>query len=54
METVEIREDTYYTPYCTVCKAAIVVSATNNHRLAEVIGTRHELEEHPDIEEEDA
>lgn len=53
METVEIREDPTFTPYCTACKTAIG-EALSSRRDAEVAGTRHELEEHPDQEDEDA
>lgn len=53
METVEIREDPTFTPYCTVCKEALT-DALTSRSAAEVAGTRHELDKHPEPEEEDA
>jgi hypothetical protein len=53
METVEIREDPIFTPYCTVCKGALTTGVPSRLE-ASVIGTRHELEQHPDPDPEDA
>jgi hypothetical protein len=52
MQTVDIREDPTFTPYCTVCKRAIA-DALSVRSAAEIEATRHELAEHPDPEEED-
>lgn len=54
MQTVEIREDPTFTPYCTVCKTALVEDGLTSRLEAGVIGTRHELDNHPDPDEEDA
>lgn len=53
METVEIREDPVFTPYCPPCKR-VVGEATPVYRDACRAGTVHELEHHPDPEPEDA
>ena len=52
METVEIREDPTFTPYCVECKT-VIGDALTNRRDAEIVGTRHELEQHPDQDPED-
>ena len=53
METVEIREDPLFTPYCPECREA-VGEATPVWLEACRAGTLHELEKHPDPEPEDA
>lgn len=53
METVEIREDTTYTPYCVECRTAIAEAVTVQ-REAELAAAKHENEHHPEPEEEDA
>jgi hypothetical protein len=52
-ETVEIREDPTWTPYCVVCKKTLGENFTTLS-AANIVTTRHELKEHPDPEEEDA
>jgi hypothetical protein len=50
-ETVEIREDTQYTPYCTVCKKVIGAASTIWREVNAAAG-KHEEAEHAELTED--